>query len=100
VIAAELAPVGVREHQRNHRLADHPGRRHGARVGALAQSLRRLMGLGVDRAQGLGEGGQRLHRAANDQRGAGGHPALQTARTIRLAVVAALGGEEDLVVRL
>ncbi len=44
VVAAELLPVGVGEHERHHRLADHAGRRHRARVGPLAQRLRPARG--------------------------------------------------------
>ena len=100
VVAAELLAVGLGEHEGDHRLADHPGRRHGARVGPLAQRLRRLVRLGVHRAQRLGQRRQRLHRAAHDQRLAGRHPALEPAGAVGLAEVAALGRVEDLVVGL
>ena len=63
VVAAELLAVGGREHQRHHRLAHHAGRRDRARVGALAQRLRRLLRLGVHRAQRL-----RQRRAAASSR--------------------------------
>ena len=47
VIATELLPAGGGEHDREHRLPHHAGRRHGAGVRPLAQRLRGLVpGLG------------------------------------------------------
>ena len=58
------------------------------------------LGGDVDRAQRLGQRRDRLHRHARDQRLAGRHAALEAAGAVRLAVVAALLGVEDLVVGL
>src|SRR4051794_9612328 len=100
VVAAELLAVGAGERQRHHRLADDGSSRHDGGVGALAQRLRRLLGLGVDRAQRLGQGGDRLDRRPHRERQAVGHPALEAAGMVGLAVVAASLAPEDLVVRL
>ena len=58
------------------------------------------MGLDVDRAQRLGQRRQRLHRRPHDQRLPVGHAALEATGAVGLAVVAALGRVEDLVVGL
>jgi hypothetical protein len=100
VVAAELAAIRVGEYEGHHRLAHHPGGGHGGGVGALAQGLGRLLGLGVDRAQWLGQGRERLHGHPGHERLARGHATLEAARAVGLAVVAAFVGEEDLVVGL
>ena len=89
VVAAELRAVGVGEHEGDHRLPHDAGGRHGARVGALAQRLGRLVRGDVDRPQRLRQRRERLHRRADDERLARRHPALQAAGVVRLAVEAA-----------
>ncbi len=100
VVAAELLPVAARQGEADHRLGDDRRRRDHRGVGALAQRLRRLLGLGVDRAQRLGQGRDRLDRGAHRERLAVGHPALEAAGVVGLAEVAALLRPEDLVVGL
>src|SRR6201994_4439774 len=60
VVAAELLAVGTRQGQADHRLGDPRGGGNDGRVGPLAQRLRGLVGDGVDRAQRLGQGRDRL----------------------------------------
>ena len=100
MIPAELLPVGRGHDQGHHRLADDARRGNRARVGALAQGLRRLLGGQVDAAQRLGQSRQWLHRGTYHERIAGGHAPLETARAVGLAKEATLLGEEDLVVGL
>src|SRR6478672_2914321 len=98
VVAAELLAVGAGQDEGDHGLPHDAGRRDSGRVGALAQGVSGLVRGEVDRAQRLGQRGQRLHRRAHDDRLAGGHAALEAPGVVGLAVEAALVAEEDLVV--
>src|SRR5436305_250526 len=100
VVPTEFVAKCVGEHERHHRLADYARGWDGAGVGSLTQRLSRLVRGDVDGAKRLGEGGQRLHRAADDERLARGHPTFQSPGAVRFTVVAVRGLVEDLVVGL
>ena len=100
VVAAELLAVGAGEDEREHRLTDDARRRDHGGVGALLVGLLWLLRVHVDGPQRLRQGRNRLDRYLHDQGFAVRHAALDAAGAIGLAVVAALGRVEDLIVGL
>src|SRR5260370_20994512 len=97
-VAADLPEQGLGEDDRHQGLAHDAGRRHGADVAALDDGLDRLLRGEVHRLERRAERGQGLHRGADDDRLAVRHPALEAAGVVGLALEAALGVEQDLVV--
>jgi hypothetical protein len=97
---AELLPSRARELEGRRGLGHHRERLDRGHVAPLDECLPRLAGLEVDGAQRPHQRRQRLHRRAHDHGLAVRDAALDPAREVRLAVEAAVGIGEDLVVRL
>ena len=100
VVAAERLSQAARELERDDRLGDDGGCRDGRRVGALDERVGRFVGVEPGRAQRLHQGRDGLHRDPHDDRLAVRHAALDAARAVRRAVVAARIVVEELVVHL
>src|SRR5260370_3616658 len=97
-VAADLPEQGLGEDDRDDGLGEDAGGGEGADVAAVEEGLDRLLRGEVHRLERRAERGQGLHRGADDDRLAVRHPALEAAGVVGLALEAALGVEQDLVV--
>src|SRR6185503_7185480 len=83
-IAAKLLERRLRQHVRRHRLGNDTHCRYCRNIAALGRRGRSLACSYIDRRQWAHERADGLHRNTDDQRLAGGHPALESTSTIRL----------------